>query len=131
MFVEIRAADQLNAAFDQIVRARAGALQVAEDSVLNGLRPRIAELAMKHNLPSMFASLGAAGEGLVSYGPSFAQLGRRVATLAAKILKGEKPANLPIEQPTDFVLTVNMKTAKALGISIPETVMVRATRVIE
>lgn len=131
VYVELRAADQLGTAFDQITRARAGALTVGEDSVVNALRSRIAALALQHKLPAMFWSLGPAGNGLASYGLNSAAQGRRAATIAAKIFQGAKPADLPFQQPTEFDLAINLKTARALGITIPQSVMLRATRVIE
>jgi putative ABC transport system substrate-binding protein len=131
VYVEVRAADQLDAAFDRITRARAGALTVGEDGVINSLRSRIAALALQHKLPTMFWSLGPAGDGLASYGLNFAAQGRQAATIAVKIFQGSKPADLPFQQPTEFDLTINLKTARALGITITQSVLIRATRVIE
>jgi putative tryptophan/tyrosine transport system substrate-binding protein len=129
---EVGAADQLSAAFEQMARDRAGALMVAEDTLLNFLTERIAVLALQYKLPSMFSVQSAIGYGgLVSYAANFASSGRRASTIAAKIFQGAKPADLPFQQPTEFDLTVNLKTAKALGITIPQSVLVRATRVIE
>ena len=110
---------------------RAGALLVQDDSVLADHRQRIAALARQHKLPTMFAWPGGANTGLMAYGPNFADLGRRAATLVDKIFKGAKPGDLPIEQPTTFNLVVNLKTATTLGITIPQSVLVQATRVIE
>jgi putative ABC transport system substrate-binding protein len=93
---------------------------------------QIAGLAAKSRLPSIFqlAEFAEAG-GLMTYGPDRADMFRRAATFVDKILKGAKPADLPVEQPTKFELAINMKTAKALGITLPPTIMVQATRVIE
>jgi putative ABC transport system substrate-binding protein len=131
VYVELRAAGELDAAFDQIIRARAGALYVGEDGVINPLRSRIAGFALQHKLPTMFWSLGAAGDGLASYGVNFGAQGRLAAKIAVNIFQGAKPADLPFQQPTKFDLEINLKTARALGITIPQSVLVRATRVIE
>jgi putative ABC transport system substrate-binding protein len=100
--------------------------------VFVGERRRIAELAIKNRLPTVFAfrSYVDAG-GLMSYGPNIADLFRRAATYVDKILKGAKPADLPVEQPTTFELVVNLKTAKALGLTIPSSMLGRANHVIE
>ena len=95
-------------------------------------RRRIADLAKKNRLPSVFASRAyVEAGGLVSYGPNLAEMLRRSATYVDKILKGAKPGDLPIEQPTTFELAVNLKTAKALGLTIPASMLSRADQVIE
>ena len=130
--VNARAANELSAAFAQMIRERAGALMVANDTVLNDHRQRIGELALQHRLPSMFASgLLSTELRLVNYAQDGHQTSRSAAMMAVKIFKGAKPADIPIEQPTHFNLVVNLKTAKALGITIPQTIMVRADRVIQ
>jgi putative ABC transport system substrate-binding protein len=95
-------------------------------------RRRIADLAKKNRLPTVFASRAyVEAGGLVSYGPNLAEMLRRSATYVDKILKGAKPGDLPIEQPTAFELAVNLKTAKALGLTIPASMLSRADQVIE
>jgi putative tryptophan/tyrosine transport system substrate-binding protein len=125
--VEARAADALEGAFETAVRSRAGAIIVLGDPLIFVHRARIAELAAKHRLPAMylFRESVEAG-GLMAYGPSFHDLGRRAASYVDKILKGAKPADLPVEQPTKFELVINLKTAKALGLTIPPSVLQRA-----
>ena len=95
-------------------------------------RQRIVDLAAKHRLPAIFQSREfAEAGGLLSYAPSFADIYRRLATYVDQILKGVKPAELPVEQPTKFELVINLKTAKTLGLVVPPTVLLRANRVIE
>jgi putative ABC transport system substrate-binding protein len=95
-------------------------------------RSRIAELAIQYRLPSMFiAKFYAEAGGLISYGVDFSVMFRRAADYVAKILKGEKPANLPVEQASKFELVLNLKTAKAIGIQIPEAIVLRADQLIE
>lgn len=118
---------------DAIRAARgASALMVADDAVFTAHRAQIAEFALENRLPTMygFGTMVTAG-GLVSYGPDYGDLYRRAAVQVHKILTGVKPAELPIEQPTKFEFVVNMKTAAALGITVPETILFRATEVIE
>jgi putative ABC transport system substrate-binding protein len=99
---------------------------------LSPYRTRILELVATHRIPSgAFARAWAEGGGLISYGPSVEEMFRRSAVQVAKILKGAKPADLPVEQPTKFELAINLKTAKALGLTIPASVLLRADRVIE
>ena len=99
--------------------------------MLNGNRRGIAELAAKHRLPSTSQKEFAEAGGLMGYGPNILELYRRAATFVDKILKGTKPADLPIEQATKFELVINMKTAKAIGVKIPNSILVRADKVIE
>jgi putative tryptophan/tyrosine transport system substrate-binding protein len=95
-------------------------------------RQRIVSLAAKHRLPAIYEHRDFADAGgLLSYGPDILSLNRRAATYAGKILKGAKPADLPIEQPTKFELVINLKTAKSLGLTIPPSLLARADRVIE
>jgi putative tryptophan/tyrosine transport system substrate-binding protein len=110
----------------------AGALLQVDDAVFTAHRSRIAELALENRLPTMFgvSDLVEAG-GLMSYGPHYGDLYRRAATQVHKILKGARPADLPVEQPTKFEMVINLKTAKALGLTIPQPVLIRADRVIQ
>ena len=130
--VEVRQPNELDHAFSTMARERAEALFQFPSAMLFSERRRIVELAAIHRLPSMFngrefVQLG----GLIAYGVSLTDLTRRAATYVDKILKGAKPSDLPVEQPTKFELVVNLKTAKALGVEIPATVLTRADEVIE
>jgi putative ABC transport system substrate-binding protein len=119
-------------AFSAMTHKRAGALIVLSDAMFSGRHAQIVSLAMKSRLPAIFAprEFPEAG-GLMSYGPNVADLWRRSATYVDKILKGAKPADLPVEQPTRFELVINMKTAKALGITFPQSILIRADQVIQ
>jgi putative tryptophan/tyrosine transport system substrate-binding protein len=130
--LEARNLQEIENAFFRMTKENAGAVIVPREPVFNQNARQIAELAIKHRMPSAFGS----GEpvevgGLVSYGSSSADAYQRAATYVDKILKGAKPADLPIEQPTKFELVINMKTAKALGITIPQSVLIGVDRVIE
>ncbi len=129
--LEVRGADALDRAFSAIADERPGALFVLFDPVLFGQRTRIAEFASKHRLPAMYPhrEYVEAG-GLMAYGGDLRDNFRRAASLVDKILKGAKPADLPVEQPTKFELVVNLKTARALGLTIPQSVLLRADEVI-
>jgi putative tryptophan/tyrosine transport system substrate-binding protein len=114
------------------VRGKADALITVEDPLRVNYRKQIADFAAKHRLPTMsglreYVDAG----GLLSYGPALADLYRRAAGYVDKILKGAKPSELPVEQPTKFELVVNLKTARTLGLTIPETFLQRADEVIE
>ena len=130
--LEVRSPNEFDKAVEDATEARAGALFITGDPVfLTNLR-RIAGHATKSRLPSIFhLSQFADAAVLVTYGVDRADMFRRAATFLDKILKGAKPGDLPIEQPTKFELVVNLKTAKALGITIPQSVRFRADRVIE
>ena len=130
--LEVRSPNDFDQAFEAATKARAGALAVMPDQVFQANLKRIAGLAAKSRLPSIFhVSEFAEAGGLVTYGPDRADMFRRIATFVDKILKGAKPGDLPVEQPTRFELVVNMKTAKTLGIKIPQSILVRADKVIE
>jgi putative ABC transport system substrate-binding protein len=127
-----RAPYDYESAFAESVRARAEAVLVLASGFFVPARRQIPELALKHRLPSMFGnSLWAHAGGLLSYGPNFSEFYRRAAEQVSMILKGAKPAEMPVEQPTKFELIINLKTAKALGIVIPNSILVRADEVIE
>lgn len=122
--------DDLEAGFAAAARSRVDAITVEGDFPVH--RARIAALALKHRLPMMCADGRYADDGaLVSYGEDIIEMYRRAAFFVDKILRGAKPAGLPVEQPAKYELVINMKTAKALGIKIPSTILVRADRVIE
>ena len=132
--VEVRHADELAPAFAAMPQARADALLVMEDALVlsTGLGGRLAALAATSRLPAMYGwrEYVAAG-GLMSYGPSFRDIHRRAAVYVDKIIKGAKPADLPVEQPMKYHLAINLKTAKALGMTIPPHLLVLADEVIQ
>jgi putative ABC transport system substrate-binding protein len=131
-FVQAGNAAEIDLAFAAMARERVTALFVAPESQFVLHRARLAELAAKHRLPSMHGVReNVDAGGLLSYGPSLSAQSRRAAAYVDKILKGAKPGELPIEQPTTFELVINQKTAKALGLVIPQSVLLRADEVIE
>src|SRR5438128_7967778 len=109
--------------------ARAGALIVESSSMLFTSRTRLTDLALKSRLPTMFAQIEyAEAGGLMAYATPFSDLFRRAATFVDKILKGTKPADLPVEQPMKFELVINLRTAKQIGLTIPPNVLARADK---
>ena len=128
----VREPDDFDAAFSAMSRQRPDALFLVTDALTTLNRKRVIEFAATHRIPAMYeySSLVQDG-GLMSYGPSQDDNFRRAAYYVDRILKGTKPGDLPMEQPTRYYLFINLKTAKALGITIPPSVMVRADRVIE
>jgi putative tryptophan/tyrosine transport system substrate-binding protein len=130
--LEVQDASQYETAFKAIGRDRADALVVLSDSFATFHRARIAELAAEHRLPVLYGhrQYVEAG-GLMSYGPSLFDVYRRAAAYVDKILKGTRPADLPVEQPTKYELVINLKTAKALGLEVPPSLLARADEVIE
>jgi ABC-type uncharacterized transport system substrate-binding protein len=129
--LEVRRLDEFENAFKTASRAKAGAILVLPTSILNSNRKRIADLATKNRLPTMLATSQHMDAGaLMSYGPDYADLYRRAAVYVDKILKGAKPADLPVEQPKKFEFVINLKTAKQIGLTIPPNVLARADRVI-
>ena len=131
-FVEARSADEFGKAFSDMTSARAGALTVLPSAMFLREHGRLVDLTAKNRLPAVYTSREFVDAGgLMSYGANQPDLFRRAATYVDKILKGTKPADLPVEQPTKFELVINLKTAKALGITIPQLLLVRADKVIE
>jgi ABC-type uncharacterized transport system substrate-binding protein len=115
-----------------MAKERDGGLIVQQTAAFNPHIPQMAELALKHRLPTVHSNgVFAKSGGLLAYGPNIFTLGYRAATYADKILKGAKPADLPVEQPTTFELVINLKTAKALSLTIPPSLLARADQVIE
>jgi putative ABC transport system substrate-binding protein len=131
-FVEARGPADLDRAFSDMTRAHAGALTVLPSNMFLREHRRLVDLAAKHRLPAVYTvkEYVDAG-GLMAYGPNLADLFRRAATYVDKILKGAKPGDLPVEQPTKFELVINLKTARTLGLTIPPSVLSRADQVIE
>ena len=130
--VEASIASQIEAAFGAMTRERAGALIVLPDSFFSSQARRIAELAAQQRLPTMFWTRDAVESGgLMSYGQNSAEHYYRAATYIDKILKGAKPGDLPVEQATKIELVINLKTAKAIGLTIPQQLILQADKVIE
>ena len=129
---ELQSLDDIENAFKALAKERAQALVVFQNFVVSLHSARFLELVAKSRLPAIYGNqqLLEAG-GLMSFGPSFFEQYRRAAIYVDKILKGAKPADLPVEQPTQFELAINLKTARALGLRIPNTILVRADKVIE
>ncbi len=130
--IKTRAPEDFDEAFRAAARGRADALLAFDDALTIGYRARLIALAAKYRLPTMygFREFPDAG-GLLSYGPNLLDQYRRTATYVDRILKGARPADLPIEQPTKFELVINRRTAQALGLAIPPSVLARADQVIE
>ena len=130
--VEVRSPDDLDAAFAAVASARPSAVMTIGHGMLLGNRKRIVDFALKYRLPGVFPEREFADAGgLLAYGPDIGSNFRRAASFVDKILKGAKPADLPIEQPTKWGLVVNLRTAKALGLKIPGSVLVRADELIQ
>jgi ABC-type uncharacterized transport system substrate-binding protein len=130
--LDVRKPEDFERAFDEASEHRIDALVVALDGLLSQNRQSIVELAAKHRLPAIYGSSEFIDPGgLAAYGPSYSDLYRRAANYVDKILKGAKPADLPVELPTKFRLLINLKTAKVLGLTVPPTFISRADEVIE
>jgi putative ABC transport system substrate-binding protein len=132
ILLEISSLSELEAAFDAAVRQHADALLVSSSSIFTDRRVEIVELAARHGLPAAYAwrefvEVG----GLMSYGPNVAWAYRQIGQYASRILQGAKPADLPVMLPTNYEFVINLKTAKALGLTIPETLLATADEVIE
>src|SRR5262245_30897600 len=132
LLLEARGPNEFDDAFAAMAKERVGALLVLSDGIFSSHRTRLADLAARSRLPAAYAirEIVEAG-GLMSYGPSFLDLFRRSATFVDKILKGAKPADLPVEQPTKFELVINLKAAKALGLEVPPLLIAQADELIE
>ena len=129
--LEVKVVDDIDRAFTTIRKERPGALIVIGDPMIGSEQRRLSELVVKNRLPAIYSSrLSMDAGGLMSYGTNFDDLYRRAATYVDKILKGTKPADLPVEQPTKFEMVINLKAAKQIGVTIPPEVLVRADRVI-
>ena len=128
--LDVRTPEDLGPAFDGAIRQRADALVVGLDTLTQANQRLIVDLAAKHRLPAIYASIEFAG-GLVVYGVNYPDHYRRAASFADRIFKGAKPADLPIEQPTKFEMVINVRTAKALGLTIPPSLLLRADQVIQ
>jgi putative ABC transport system substrate-binding protein len=131
--LKVQRSDELVAAFAEAHEQRADALIVLPSPLAYAQRTRLVELAARHRLPTMYNQREFVVEsgGLMSYGPNLRDLFRRAATYVDKILKGAKPADLPVEQPTKFELLISLKTAKSLGLTIPPSLLARADEVIQ
>jgi putative tryptophan/tyrosine transport system substrate-binding protein len=130
--LEARDSQDIDRAFAAMTREQAGALVVLADAIFTNQVRQIAELTVQRRLPSVWTvSEYAEAGGLMVYSPNLVDLERRAATFVDKILKGAKPSDLPVEQPSKFDLIINLKTAKALGLTIPSSLLLRADQVIE
>jgi putative ABC transport system substrate-binding protein len=131
--VEVRRADELDTAFAAMTHAGADALIVLSDAILlSNLPGRIADLAATHRLPATYTQrMYVDAGGLMSYGPNLPDMFRRASYYVDKILKGAKPADLPVEQPTKFEFVINLKTARTLGLAIPSVVLFQADEVLQ
>ena len=128
----MRRADELDNAFAALTREGASALLIlADPEVIDGLRSQIADLAARHRLPAMYPwKMFVEAGGLMAYAPSLLDIYRRAAYYVNRILKGAKPAALPMEQPTKFTLVINLKIAQAIGLTLPPTLLFQADEVI-
>jgi putative ABC transport system substrate-binding protein len=129
--MEVRSAESLNSAFKEAIQARSSAIAVQLSPLIAAHQKQIVDLATKHRLPTIYPREDfVASGGLMSYGADRDEPYRRVAVLVDRILKGAKPADLPVEQPTKFELVINLKAAKQIGLTIPPNVLARADKVI-
>ncbi len=129
--MEVSSAEKFESAFKEAVKARSAALAVTQNTLVASNQTRVVELTAKNRLPAMYTNGTYVANGaLMSYGPDQAESFRRAASMVDKILKGTKPADIPVEQPTKFELVINLKAAKQIGLTIPPNVLVRADKVI-
>jgi putative ABC transport system substrate-binding protein len=130
--LQVRTAGDIEPAFAAIRKERAGALMLLGDALITTHMKRIADLAIEHRVPAMYtARIFIHAGGFMGYGANIPEMYRRAATYVDKILKGARPGDLPIEQPTSFELTFNLKTARALGIAVPHSLLARADEIIQ
>jgi putative ABC transport system substrate-binding protein len=128
----VHSAKDFGKAFEMASQARTDAVLITPSPLLSFQNKALVDLAAKHRMPAIYGNPSAVQlGGLMSYGPSYTALFQRAATYVDRILKGAKPATLPMEQPTKFELLINLKTAKALGVTIPAALLLRAHQVIE
>src|SRR5581483_5937837 len=121
---------EIDAAFASLLQSHAGALLVGSDAFLNTRREQLVALASRYAVPAMYEMRESVSSGgLISYGVSFTAYFRQLGIYAGKILNGAKPADLPVQQPTEFELVINVKTAKALGLTVPPSILTRADQV--
>ncbi len=124
--------EEIDTAFATLSELKIGALLLIPDPLFQSSRTQIIELAARYSVPTIYyTGTYAASGGLVSYGASFAEMYRQMGVYVGKILKGVKPADLPVLRPTKFELVINLKTAKALGLNVPSSLLAQATEVIE
>ncbi|WP_458151620.1 ABC transporter substrate-binding protein [Bradyrhizobium sp. UFLA05-109] len=131
LIVEATTPEELDTAFASAAAQHADAMIVVGDTLANREAPRVTALAANHRLPAIYLFRTFASGGLIVYGPDYADLMRRSGDYIDRILRGTKPADLPVEQPTKFELVINMKTAKALGLTVPPSLLVSADEVID
>jgi putative tryptophan/tyrosine transport system substrate-binding protein len=130
--MEVSSFDKFESAFKEAVKARSAAIAVTQNTLVASNQTRVVELTAKNRLPAMYTNGTYVANGaLMSYGPDQAESFRRAASIVDKILKGTKPADIPVEQPTKFEFVINLKAAKQIGLTIPPNVLVRADRVIK
>src|SRR5207253_2489815 len=123
---------EIDAAFVSLAQLQAGGIVVGSDPFLGSRREQLVALASRHGLPAIYDNREyVAAGGLICYGPNLLVVFRLLGVYAGKVLKGVKPADLPVQQPTKFELVINLKTAKALGLTVPQSLLVRADEVIE
>jgi putative ABC transport system substrate-binding protein len=132
-WIDVRAPGEIEAAFETAVRGHADAVLAAGDPLFHSPAGRLPELALRARLPAMYldSEVARRGGGLLAYGPDFIDMYGNAARYVDRILKGAKPADMPIEQPKKFVLVVNQRTAKALGLTIPSALLLRADEIVE